>query len=123
MSIVNRIRTEIAAGTTIPKPKATKPFKVKGWGRRRGEPALVYQIPSHTNPDKPGEKGVAESEFTAAYAELVRAGELTRKWFDKHLKACNKEGSCSFTTIGGVFELLKVAKYARTGVYTRNVEE
>ena len=123
MKIVDRIRTQIAAGTTIPKPKASKPFKVKGWGIRRGEPALVYLIPSHTNPDKPGEKGVTESEFTAAYAELVRAGEITREWFNRNLEACDKEGSCSFTTIGGVFQLLGLARYAGTGVYAKQKAE
>lgn len=105
-------------GTVIPKPEAIADFKIKGWGTRRGEPALIYRIPNHETPGKPLEKGITISEFEGAYAEITASGELTRTWFNSVLGRCAQEGSCNFTTIGGVFELLGLARYSGRGSYT-----
>ena len=115
--IVDQIRLKLLSGVVIPKPAATADFIVKGWGRRRGDVALVYLIPNHTDPEKPHEKGITEEEFEVAYTQLTKAGELTRSWFNASLPACAKEGACNFTTVGGVFQLLGVAEYSRLGVY------
>jgi hypothetical protein len=64
--IIQKIKT-IKPGTIIPKPEAKKDFIVKGWGTRRGEPALIYLIPNHNYPDKPFQKGITISEFIEAY--------------------------------------------------------
>ena len=76
--IADRIRINITPNAVIPKPAATADFTVKGWGKRRGQNALIYRIPNHGNPAKPHEKGVTEAEFIAAYNELMKTGELTR---------------------------------------------
>ena len=115
--IANRIRRVAPPGTEIPKPAARKPFRVKGWGQRRGEEALIYTIPNHREPRSPHEKGVTAGELDAAYAQLRSTGELTHRWFAKHLPKCAAEGSCNFTTIGGLFELLGVASYVGRGLY------
>ena len=115
--IVERVKSEMSSGTTIPKPNAKGKFLVKGWGRRRDQSALIYTIPNHKNPSKPYQKGISESEFESAYSELKSSGEFSRSWFNSHLSACAKEGGCNFTTIGGVFELLGEARYAGKGVY------
>ena len=115
--IVERIRKSISSGIVIPKPEAQGDFVVKAWGRRRGESALVYSIPNHGSPRKPHEKGITESEFERAFEELRSSGELTRSWFNENLPACAKEGSCNYTTIGGIFQLLGEAAYATRGVY------
>ena len=112
--IVDRIRIEIRE--TIPKPKAM-PYRVKGWGRRRGEPALVYFIPNRKDPKRPYEKGISESEFVSVHNRINEAGEFRRDWFENNLQACAGEGPCNFTTIGGVFERLGKAAYAGQGVY------
>ena len=65
------------------------------------------------------EKGIAESEWARAFEQLQRAGELTRFWFNDALVGCNKEGSCNFTTIGGVFQALGFATYRGNGRYER----
>jgi len=104
------------AGDEIPKPEAKAPFLIKSMGVRRGESALIYTIPSHTGARR-YEKGVTLSEFEKAYAQLQSAGHLDRSWFNSELSACAKEGSCNFTTIGGVFEILGLAKYAERGRY------
>ena len=103
-------------GREIPKPEAKKPFLIKGMGVRRGEDALIYTIPSHTG-RKPYEKGITLSEFSSAYSELNRSGELTRTWFNKNLETCANEGACNFTSIGGIFEMIGLAIYGERGRY------
>jgi hypothetical protein len=61
--IEDRIRKSAPPGTVIPKPEATASFVVKGWGKRRGENALVYRIHNHQQPGRPYEKGITVSEF------------------------------------------------------------
>jgi len=104
-------------GTVIPKPEAKADFLVKGVGMRRGERAIIYTIPNQMDPDRPYEKGVTVSELERARRELLSSRKLTRQWFVENLPECNKEGSCNFTTIGGLFVLLGEAVYQKRGVY------
>lgn len=115
--LIERIRA-LPAGTVIPKPEATADFKIKGWGRRRGEAALIYRIPNHRSPDKILAKGITVTEFERAYAELEASGRFTRSWFNSNLSSAADEGGCNYTTIGGVFDLLGLAKYGARGEYT-----
>ena len=117
--ILELIEQTATPGTVIPKPEARGDFIVKRWGRRRGERALVYTIPNHNDEKRPHEKGITESEWVKAYDRLTEAGEITRKWFRCAMADCNAEGSCNFTTIGGIFELLGVASYAQRGTYVK----
>lgn len=117
--IVERIKDAISFGTVIPKPEAKADFLVKGWGKRRGEPALIYLIPNHSDASKPHQKGITESEFEKAFSELLSSGAFTRHWFNQHLSNCAKEGACNFTTIGGIFDLLGEAVYLGRGAYER----
>lgn len=114
-----RIRAVAAPGTTIPKPQARGAFRVKGDGARRGQPALIYTVPNHSDPTRPHEKGVTYAEMEQAYAQLQRTGTLTTAWFRKRLPGCYAEGSCNFTTVGGLFELLGEAAYESRGVYVK----
>ena len=104
-------------GTVIPKPEAKADFLVKGVGMRRGERAIIYTIPNQMDPDRPYEKGITVSELERARHELLSSRKLTRQWFVENLPECNKEGSCNFTTIGGLFILLEEAVYQKRGVY------
>lgn len=115
----SRIREVAPPGTAIPKPEAQGVFRIKGDGFRRGHRARIYTIPNNKNPKKPYEKGITWAEFERAYTELNQSGMLTTEWFKKHLKPCYDEGSCNFTTVGGLFELLGDAEYERRGVYRR----
>jgi len=119
-TILDKIKVEIKDQSVIPKPETKNDFIVKGWGRRRGENALIYQIPNHQNPERPYEKGITESEWVRAYNQLMKTGYFDREWFDKNLPACSREGGCNFTTIGGIFVVLKLAKYAHRGVYEKS---
>ena len=120
--IIDRIRRLVRQDMVIPKPEAKAPFRVKAWGRRRGEEALVYTVPNHKNPERPSQKGITVSEFEAAYDELVKNGKLTRTWFESRFPKCAAEGSCNFTTVGGIFVLLADAEYAKRGEYQRTPE-
>ncbi len=108
----------IEPGTVIPKPRAKGEFVVKGWGTRRGERALIYRIPNNKNPGRPYEKGITVSEFEQAYEKIMTSGEFSSRWFNENMNECSKEGSCNFTTIGGIFQLLGLAGY-NLGVYMR----
>jgi len=112
-----RIKAVAPPGTIIPEPRAQGQFRVKGDGIRRNQHALIYTIPNHKNPTAPHEKGITYAELEKAYAQLRQTGMLEMKWFQKHLTACNAEGSYNFTTAGGLFELLGEAKYERLGAY------
>jgi hypothetical protein len=114
-----RIRAAAPPGTAIPKPASRHSFRVLGDGTRRGRPALIYSIPNHTDRRRPYQKGVTWEELERAYAQLVGTRELTTEWFRRHLAACYEEGSCNFTTVGGLFQLLGEAAYQRRGVYVR----
>ncbi len=118
-TLLDRILSDVAIGTEIPKPAARAPFRLKGEGIRRGERAIVYSIPSHSNEHRSHEKGITVSGLEKAYSELLRCGEITRIWFNTHLKACAREGACNFTTIGGLLELLREAEYQKRGTYRR----
>ena len=109
--ILVKILTIATPGLDIPKPSARGAHKIKGWGRRRNERALIYKIPNHSKPSSPHEKGVTESEWEQAFGHLMSTSEFSRTWFVTNMVACNKEGSCNFTTIGGIFELLGYAKH------------
>ncbi len=106
-------------GTWIPKPQSAESSKFERWGLRRGERALIYSMPNHTSAGKRYEKGVNISEIRQAFDQLVDSGEFSRSWFQKHMPDCNQEGSCNYTTIGGLFELLEIAKHSGPGLYQR----
>ena len=103
----------------IPKPEADDEFTIKGWGDRNGEIALVYFIPNRSNPEKPHEKAITVSEWEQAQRQLDTTGEFTKTWFSQNMPRCTKEGSCNFTTIGGIFTLLGFAVYSQRGVYRK----
>lgn len=118
--IESRIREFVAQsiGIEIPKPEAKAPFRVKGFGTRRGVDAVIYTIPSHSDNVDHYEKGITFIEFEKAHSVLTNTGEMTHGWFNSALPGCAKEGSCNFTTIGGLFELMGIAKYTSRGTYS-----
>lgn len=117
--ILDRITKEAIPGTVIPKPEARSDYIVKGWGKRRGESALIYKIPNHKAPMQPYEKGITESEWKKAFCQLMTTGNFSHAWFKSAMPACAKEGPCNFTTIGGIFGLLSLAKYHKRGEYRK----
>lgn len=117
--VIDRVFKIAAPRTVIPKPYAKGKFRVERMGTRRGERALIYSIPNNNDPKNPYEKGVTASEFEKAYDQLMRTGELTRRWFKRNIPACEAEGPCNFTTVGGLFILLRKSMYAARGVYQK----
>ena len=119
MNIIRLIKDKILPDTIIPKPFAKSDFIVKGWGTRRNEEALIYLIPNHKNPTRPYEKGINKNEWLEAYNQINNHNELSRSWFNQHMKECAKEGGCNFTTIGDIFQLLDIAYY-EYGIYKKS---
>jgi hypothetical protein len=115
-TVLSAIET-LPVGIHIPKPQSANSAKLEGWCIRRGERALVYSMPNHSKPDKRHKKGVTVCELRQAYERLVATGEFTRSWFKEWMPDCNREGACNYTTIGSVFELVRVAKHSGPGVY------
>lgn len=115
--IIGKIEDWALAGAEIPKPETDSVYRVKGWGRRRGERALIYFIPNRANRGQPHEKGVTESEWKQAYDRLASEGELRHSWFRRSMVRCHREGACNFTTIGGVFVALGIAVRHGRGIY------
>ena len=94
----------------IPKP-ITKTHYIKGLGSRRGEDAIIYTIASKYNSHNKYEKGITKTELNTAFKFLYKKKYFNRQIFIGLLPSCNKEGGCNFTTIGGLFVMLNVAKY------------
>ena len=117
--IIGRIENEILPGTVIPKPQTDREHRVKGWGVRRGECALIYTIPNHCTPSQPYAKGVTVSDWEQAYEQLMSSGTLKYSWFKSAMAECSKSGPCNFTTIGSVFMLLGIAVRHGQGVYRK----
>ena len=114
------IRQQIEAlkpETPIPKPMSDDSSRIARWGIRRSEHALIYSMPNHKGPEKRHEKGVTISEFQQAFKQLQDTGFFSRQWFNANMVACCKEGSCNFTTIGGIFQLIALAEYDCKGWY------
>ena len=111
----------LPAGTVIPKPESKKAYTIKGLGESRGEDALVYKIPKN-DPEKhskESEKRITFTAFYKAYMVLQETSQFTREWFNESLPDFAKDGGCNFTTIGGIFKLLGIAAYSKSGTYTR----
>ena len=116
--IIHQIQRNIFPGAVIPKPRSNKSYIVKGWGTSRGESALVYLTPKKPGSKKQASKRIRVSDFRKAHSVLISTGEFTREWFNKNLPDCAKDGGCNFTTIGGIFVLLRIAEYIGEGIYS-----
>ena len=117
--IISSIEAEILPGAVIPKPLTDAEHRVTGWGIRRGERALIYSIPNHKNPSRPHAKGVTVSDWEQAYGQLMSTGKLEYSWFMSAMPECFKIGACNFTTIGGIFVLLRIAERSARGIYRK----
>lgn len=117
--ILQRIKAVAKPGTRIPKPRSTEIYTVVGWGQSRGEEALVYRLPTKAGTKKSSRKRITASAFVAGFEVLRKSGELTREWFARNFPTLEGDGSCNFTTLGGILELLGEAQYAGPGVYKK----
>jgi len=102
--IFQKIKNKIEPGVSL------GAYRVKGFGQKKGEPALVYLIRNRH------QKNVSQTEFQRAYTRLASANGFTRQWFEKNMK-CAAAQPCNFTVIGESFVLLRIADYEQ-GKYT-----
>ncbi|HWL23319.1 MAG TPA: hypothetical protein VNR38_06155 [Ureibacillus sp.] len=73
-----------------------------------GDDGVTYSIGKNGNSKK-----VSFEILHAAFQELDQNQSLTRKWFNECFPTQAKIASCSFTTIGGLFQHFKLATYVR----------
>lgn len=112
-----KLKELVDKNSRIPKPETNNEFKILRVGIRRNQPAIIYSIPSHINENIHYEKGITYSEFSSVLNELFNTGYVTRTWFNDNLPECAKEGSCNFTSLCGILELLGYCKYSEKGKY------
>ena len=53
------------------------------------------------------------------YDKILQDNKLTREWFETTFPIENSGRSCNYTTIGSIFEKLKIVKYQGNGLYTK----
>lgn len=115
--VLKRVKAVTTPGTRIPKPQSTDTYVVVGWGTSRGQEALVYQLPRKPGSKKASQKRIPASVFSQAFDILGRTGKITRPWFQATFPELEADGTCNFTTLGGIFVLLGDVRYAEPGVY------
>ena len=117
--IIDRLEAEIVAGRLIPKPETDGEYGVKGWGneaRRTGSGLLHSELQGQVEAPPEGRDSIGvEARIRATGVDR----ELRHSWFKAALPACYGEGSCNFTTIGGVFVMLGVAVRDGRGAYRK----
>ena len=55
----------------------------------------------------------------ACYKKITSSGSLSRDWFNQNFPFESSSRPCNFTTIGSIFEILKIAKYEGEGSYRK----
>ena len=119
--IIELIKRKVPPGTTIPKPQSKKVYLVIGWkNNRQGEDVLEYSIPTKSGTGKRSRKTIPSSVFEAAHETLCSKGQITKDWFANTFPKVDASGGCNFTTLGGIFEILKLVKRTSRGVYRRS---
>lgn len=117
MDLVVELQQLISKHCKIPKPETNNEFRILRVGKRRNETAIIYSIPNHKNKNSHYEKGITYSEFSRVLSKLSSSGYVTRRWFNDNHTDCAKEGSCNFTSLCGILELLGYCKYLEKGKY------
>ena len=78
-------------------------------------------MPNHSTPDYPCQKGINASEWKMALNQLLQTGEFTSKWFAQNMPDCDSEGSCNFTTHRRDFHTSRVSCIYRMRRLSKNV--
>jgi len=100
--------TNIVVGkTNIPKPQ--------------GKPCIILYINKNNENNflkySTGKKTISKAEFIGAYRRLLDNKSFTRQWYNENFQKKAATSPCNFTSIGGIFILLGIAKYKIKGCY------
>lgn len=107
----------VAQRAKIPKPLSSATYLLVRMGESRGERAVVYQLPVRPGSKRASTKRIPFSAIETSARQLLAAGLLTRRWFASRFPKLEADGTCNFTTVGGILELLGYARYAGQGEY------
>lgn len=117
MSILHDIIQLVNENARVPKPKSSEVYTLKRIGISRGKKAVVYEIPKKIKSKQFSEKRIPLDVFEAAVHQIKTKGILSKTWFKQTYPDIDADGSCNFTTLGGVLELLKIVIYKQPGYY------
>ena len=101
----------------VPKPQSPETYRLVSIGESRGARALVYELPKRPGSKSVSTKRIPLSAIEECASRLLETGSLTRTWFVEHYPKLEKDGTCNFTTVGGVLQLLGLARYSGPGEY------
>jgi hypothetical protein len=118
-TICDQVRNILKEGIIIPKPRSKEAYRSLGWKSSRGEEAFIYALPKRPKSKRASTKRIPSSVFKEACRILIEDGAITKAWFTEAFPKLNADGSCNFTTLGGVFQILGFAKWAKPGSYKR----
>lgn len=95
--------------TPVPKPKGQT---ILSMSDKIGNARFQYTL------GQGRKKSISFTTLFRCYEKLTVDGEYTRLWFETEFENESKSSPCNFTTIGGIFVKMKIAKYCGNGVYT-----
>ena len=119
--IQQHVERLVRAKAIVPKPQSTETYRLVRIGKSRGARALIYELPKRPESKRVSTKRIPLSVFEECANQLSGTGSLTRTWFIDHYPKLESDGTCNFTTVGGVLQLLGLALYSRPGEYTSSV--
>ncbi len=101
----------------VPKPQSTETYRLVRIGKSRGARALVYELPKRPESKRVSTKRIPLPVIEECAHRLFCTGSIKRTWFAEHYPQLESDGTCNFTTVGGVLQLLGLARYSGLGEY------
>lgn len=117
-NIQREVERLVQQHAVVPKPQSSETYRLLRVGESRGERAVVYELPKRPKSKRASTKRIPLSAFEKCARQLSATRSLTRKWFADQYPELEVDGTCNFTTLGGVLELLGLARYSGPGEYT-----
>jgi len=118
--IIDQLMKVLPIGARIPKPKKDSDYRVHRWGLDNlGKSKLVYSFPSNASPIESHKKTIKEDEIIKSHERLETTGKLTTAWYSGKFPEIYSHSPCNFTTIGGLFVKLGIARYEKAGLYVK----
>ena len=120
-NIQHRVEQLVREQAVVPKPLSSGTCRLLRIGESRGARALVYELPKRPESKRASTKRIPLSVFEECADRLSDTGSFTRTWFAEHYPKLESDGTCNFTTVGGILQLLGLALYSGSGEYNSAV--
>jgi len=107
-AIFQLIAIRVRIGTIIRRPRVNARVMEVNNAQR----TIIYE-----NVPPTYQKTITAGELLGARNILIQDGQFTLQWYKTNFPREAGNKPCNFTTIGGLFVLLRLARYERPGVY------